>query len=127
MPSAETLPSVTMRVTTVRMTRPRTSSATAAPSTVRASTRRERAQVAEDASGDAHARRGERGADEHRLLARRTRVASPATAPVAIGTTTPTIATEDRSAPDGSQLAQVHLEPDLEQEQDHAQLRERAG
>ncbi len=36
--STETVPSVTMRTTTVRITRPRTSSATAAPSTVRAST-----------------------------------------------------------------------------------------
>ena len=53
------------------MTRPITSSATAAPSTVRASTGGKRPEVAEHPGGDAHARGGQRGPDEQRLLALR--------------------------------------------------------
>ena len=98
MPSAETLPSVTTRVTTVRMTRPSTSSATAAPSTVRAST-------------DASARRSPNTRAVMPTLvavsAAPTKTASspenpsarPATAPVAIGTTTPTTATRIEARP----------------------------
>ena len=53
----------------VRITRPRTSSATAAPSTVLASTLASAREVAEHAGRDADARRGERGAEEQRGVA----------------------------------------------------------
>ena len=68
-PATETDPDVVSRTTTVRMTSPMTSSATAAPRTVRDSDHRERLEVTEDTRSDAHARRSQRGTDEQCLLA----------------------------------------------------------
>ena len=44
---------------------------------------------------------------------------------MAIGTTTPTVADEHRGLPDGPELAEVHLHPDLEQQQDDPELGQR--
>ena len=119
-------PAVTRRTTTVSTTRPMTSSATAAPSTMRASVVAKRPQVAEHPSGDADARRGQRGRHEQRRLevvadrvpSRRGRGAT--------GMTTPTVATSSDARPTAPSSLQVHLQPDLEQQEDHTDLAERA-
>ena len=94
----EIVPSDTMRTTTVRMTRPSTSSATAAPSTVRAST-------------DASARRSlntravmptlvaESAAARNSAVLPSYENASATANPAAIGTTTPITATDSEARP----------------------------
>ena len=120
---AEIDPSDTMRTTTVSTTRPITSSATAAPSTVRASTRGERPQIAEDPRGDADAGGGKRGAEEQRRVVA---VVEELHRAEAGGHRDDDADRSDarRRPTDGAELAEIHLEPDLEQEEDHAELAE---
>ncbi len=126
-PTAPTTePWVTSRTTTVSTTRPITSSATAAPSTIRASVVAEGPQVAEDPGGDPHAGGGQGGADEQRRVEV---VADAPPWPRGPGASArprrswrrcnearPTLPSSPRS---------ISM-PDVEQEQDHADLAERA-
>ena len=103
-----------------------TSSATAAPSTVRASTVARARRSPKTRARDPDARRGERGADEERLVGADRRAGSRRHGADAKGTITPTTATESDARPTAAELAEVHLEADVEQEQDHAELAEDA-
>ena len=119
----ETVPSVTMRTTTVRITSPSTSSATAAPEHRARLDGRQSAKIAEDPRGDADARRRERGTEEQRGVR------------VVVERDPDAVAHRHRQhdadhrdahrrAPDGGEIADVHLEPDLQQQQDDAELGE---
>ena len=82
------------------------------------------AQVAEDPRRDADTRRGERGADEHCLLARHAeREPRPGARDHWDRDTGER--DEDRRPPHAAQLGDVHLEADFEQQEDHAELGER--
>ena len=122
----ETVPSETIRVTTVRMTRPITSSATAAPRTVLASTEASarRSPKTRAVMPDAGGRQG--GTDEQGLVARRGRRRSSAPMPPAKGTTTPTVATVSE-APDRRRGARPGPSPGRPaEEEDDAELAEDA-
>ena len=124
MSSTETVPAVTTRTTMVSSTSPMTSSATAAPSTVRASTRvsaprslNTRAVIPTLVAASAAPMKSdvlpdspyaERDAEAHRDRAARRRC----------------VATAQRRLPDGPQVAEAQLEADVEQQQDHAELGE---
>ena len=123
--TTDTDPSVTSRTTTVSTTRPMTSSATAAPSTMRASV-------------VASARRSPKtravmptlvavsAAPTNSDVLKSKPISSIAPMPSTIGAITPAVATSSDARPTALELRQIHLEPDLEQQQDDADLAERA-
>ena len=85
--------------------------------------RRERAEVAEDPRGDPDARRRERGAEEQRRVrVVRERDADPEADRHRQGDADHGDA--HRRPPDRGEVADVHLHPDLQQEEDHAELGE---
>ena len=106
-------------------TRPMTSSATAAPSTIRAS-------VVASARRSPNTRAvmptlvAVRAAPTNRAVLKSSPISRIAPSPSTSGATTPTVADQQRRAADLAQLAEVHLHADLEQQEDDADLAERA-
>ena len=121
----DTEPSDTSRTTTVRITSPSTSSATAAPSTVRASTVASARRSLNTRAVMPDAGRRERRADEQRLVAA---VAQRRRDRVAAGHRHDDADRRDRQrrSPDRTEIGDVHLHADAEEQQDHPELAEHA-
>ena len=116
---------MTTLTTTVRMIRPSTSSATAAPSTIARLDRRQGTEVAEDAGGDADARRGQGGAEEDRRLGVQAEAdAGPGPDDERHGDADD--GDQHRRPPDPTELGEVHLHADLHEQQQDAELGEHA-
>ena len=116
---------MTTLTTTVRMIRPSTSSATAAPSTIRASvvasarrSPKTRAVMPTLVAVSAAPRKIAVSVSQPRP--------TPAPAPATNGTATPMTATSIEARPTRPELGEVHLHADLDEQQQHAELGEHA-
>ncbi len=121
----DTDPSVTSRTTTVRTMSPITSSATAAPSTMRASVVA-RALRSPNTRAVMPTLVAVSAAPTNSAVLKSSPIRPMAPMPSAIGAITPITCHRHRHAADLAELPQIHLHAHLEQQEDHSDLAERA-